>query len=272
MEGYYALTDQDPDDLDRSPAERDAIYRRLESMGTPAHPLRVDLHVSHPNLSEFIEDQAHQLQLDGYVTMALPGQSSREHPVHGTLELLVRRIDDEIDAEREARRHVHEHFASGRVRLRTKKGKVPPGERKSDGGRCRVEDAELTANPDTRFMRYELVFDEQEELSLVGYKRISDKPQLEAWRDVTCLFLKLKRGGRVFGAGAIHIEVFDFLSKQIPSINATGTTDPARWTWATQAFVRYFFGSLQRIYVPEVSTVLDTVVRGVPSKSRGARP
>jgi len=37
--------------------------------------------------------------------------------------------------------------------------------------------------------------------------------------------------------------------------------DPARVAWTIATFVHFFFGNLQRIYLPEAGVVLDTLFR-----------
>jgi hypothetical protein len=46
------------------------------------------------------------------------------------------------------------------------------------------------------------------------------------------------------------VDLTNFLFTQMPSIEATGTPDKARQVWAVTQFAKFFFGTLQRIYLP----------------------
>lgn len=267
MEGYYSPTDQSPDRFP-SDAHRDAEYRRLEGVGTPQYPLRVELRVSHANLSEFLEDESHRLALEGRLSLMLPGERHRtEHRVTGFLNLLVEKLDDKLDDEQQARRDAHQYFTTEQAQLRKQRSRSSYLTQND----CPDPERGRPLPAGTRFMRY-LLESSDGTFALDGYKRISNKPGLGAYRDVTCLFVKVHRAGNLFGAGAIHIDVSELLEKQLPSVRATGTTDQARQAWATQAFVSYFFGSLQRIYVPAASSMFERVVRGKRLGVIGARP
>jgi len=255
MEGFWSRADQDPDRMP-TPAQRDAEYRRLDNEGIPERPLRLELRASHANLNEFFEDQSHSMDLDGRATIALPGELEAAHEVRGNLELFVPRRFPLVNAESAARHELHRRLAPTQARM------------------LRVNQASTE-----RFMIYHLEFCERPGLELIGYKRINERPTLAGYRDVACLFVKLVQRGSsaetsrpaLVGAGAVHLEVFDFLSKQIPSIQATGSEDKARKTWAVASFARFFFGTLQRIYMPEASTMFKTVFQGDPS-AHGLQP
>jgi hypothetical protein len=53
-----------------------------------------------------------------------------------------------------------------------------------------------------------------------------------------------------------------------PSKDRPEDVDPARATWAIAKFGWFFFGSLQRVYAPEVGKVFETFFR----LSEGSRP
>ena len=75
----------------------------------------------------------------------------------------------------------------------------------------------------------------------------------------------------VCGIGAIHVDLTGFLFGQLHSVTvaeagspakpstAHAPVDPARMTWAVAKFGAFFFGTLQRIYVPEVGTMVDAL-------------
>jgi hypothetical protein len=128
-------------------------------------------------------------------------------------------------------------------------------------------------------MKYRLEFEAGgERWALHGYKRMSLAPGVNAWRDTTSLFVTLlgpaSSNGHatvVRGIGAIHVDLTGFLFGQLHSVTAEeGATvaasptphapvDPARLTWAVAKFSAFFFGTLQRIYVPEVGSMVDTL-------------
>jgi hypothetical protein len=102
---------------------------------------------------------------------------------------------------------------------------------------------------------------------LSGYKRMRNDPGLDAWRDTTSLFVKVtgpaparSAPGVTRAAGVLHVDLSGFLFDQIHSIEITQTKDPARIVWAAATFATFFFGSLQRIYLPQVGGALDTLL------------
>jgi hypothetical protein len=108
---------------------------------------------------------------------------------------------------------------------------------------------------------------------LRGYKRIREQPALAAWRDTSTLFTWIERPGASAPmlAGVAHVELDDFLFKQLSSIEVTGTKDPARIAWATATFGAFFFGSLQRIYMPAIDAALQSLL-GRPSGGASYKP
>src|SRR5262249_16320246 len=119
-----------------------------------------------------------------------------------------------------------------------------------------------------RFMRYSLRFPAHPEWGIEGYKRIREEAGLGAWRDTSSLHIRLYKprptlngAAAIQGAGIVHLDLFDFLYRQLPSVTISGTNDPARITWATARFATFFFGSLQRISMPGVGSLMDTLFR-----------
>ena len=128
-------------------------------------------------------------------------------------------------------------------------------------------------------MKYRLAFEVAgQRWALHGYKRMSLVPGANAWRDTTSLFVTVlgpaEAGGApsaVRGIGAIHVDLTGFLFGQLHSVTAAeaeskaepnavhAPVDPARLTWAVAKFSAFFFGTLQRIYVPEVGTMVDAL-------------
>jgi hypothetical protein len=263
MEGYLEPTRAVPGD--------EAGYRAHESRGCPEFPLKLELDVSVENLDAFFRDERHRMQLDGTVTLRLPG-AEREVGSHarGWLELLVP-ADDPTGS----------------------RGAEHRGARPSPGPR-------LAALPDDgdrsrqRLMTYALSFSDasRQEWWIVGHKRIGAQPGVDAWRATTSLYCRLQgpfpRGtgppasghASVCAAGVVHVDLATFLYRQIPSMRVSASRplrpagvgaaasgdDPARTTWALLRFASFFFGSLQRIYMPEIGSALDAAIRGASER------
>ena len=88
------------------------------------------------------------------------------------------------------------------------------------------------------------------------------------------------------GAGVLHVDMNEFMFAQLPSmVVAEGVdpvrprpgmpsrdrpeaVDPARAAWAVGKFAVFFFGSLQRVYAPELGSAIGTFF----GLSEGSRP
>jgi choline dehydrogenase-like flavoprotein len=253
MQGYCAPLLEGED-----PMMDDARYRILETRGRPGNPVLLQLDAKIADLSVFIEDYTHRIDLSGTVELILPGRVSADtFPVSGRLELFVPRYkpyglqDPKAIA---AQRAAAEDYT-------TRVGR--PGPRLA------------------RLMRYYLSFDE-DRWRLEGYKRMRQDPGVDAWRDTSSLFTRIGTPRRdandnaqplgekdsidVKAAGVVHVDLMGLLYDQLPSFKATGVGDPckdevdaARATWAVSKFAGFFFGTLQRIYVPETKAALATL-------------
>ncbi len=243
MEGYFAETSVDP-------AMDDEQYRRLETRGRPDSNIKIALTVGCTDLTRFIEDQNHEMDAEGEVTLRLPGSDKPVHPVKGRVHLFVARYkpyglrhDDVIRLN--AQRRLADEYTTIR------------------GPRPAATGVGAASASMSRFMRYTLRFTDHHPWTLVGYKRIHDQAGLGAWRDTSTLFFKLvestREGSAPAAGGVAHVDLFQFLYEQLPSLKATGTADPARSTWATGRFAAFFFGSLERITVPKVGSVADAL-------------
>jgi hypothetical protein len=240
MAGFFTPEVEDP-------REDDARYREYETRGRPDHYLEVALRIWQEDLISFFEDPFHQLNAEGVVTVRLPGDATaKDYKVKGTLELFAPPVKPYAIPHDGIRGLAQKRF--GRECLSQQK------------------------DEEERFLKYSLEFTERQGWRLEGYKRIRDEPGLGAWRDVSCLFIKLlgptaprvaTDSGRtlVRGAGAIRVDLFAFLEKQVPSVHATGSDDTVRQTWAVATFATFFFISLQRIYLPELNTLLSGLMR-----------
>jgi choline dehydrogenase-like flavoprotein len=251
MQGYYWATDE-------APGDNDARYRELEMKGCPEYPIEVTLTASVENLAAFFEDENHEMQISGSAQLLLPGSpssapvSSAPLEVTGNLNLFVPRykpyaITDPV------RLAAHERLIGGKRKYTTLLGPPPPPH-------------ELPLNLQ-RFLRYSLHFSGPDGRSwtIDGYKRVRDDPGADAWRDTSSLFVMIHEGtsagSKVRGAGVVHMDLAGFLFGQIPSFEVTGTDDAARRTWAIAKFATFFFGSLQRIYLPGAALAFDTFFR-----------
>ncbi|MET0791947.1 MAG: GMC oxidoreductase [Polyangiaceae bacterium] len=244
MVGYFTPNIADP-------KHDDDLYREYETRGRPNHYLDVKLHIAQPDLASFFFDPFHRLSARGTAKVKLPGITELEHAVTGTLELFAPQIK------------AHAIRPEEPLRLNA--------QRRLDRDYC----AKAKEDDPTRFLKYSLSFEKHPGWRLEGYKRISDKPGLGAWRDVSCLFVELigpaapeqvangVNGAQpvLYGAGAIHVDLFQFLHEQVPSIRATGTNDEVREAWAVANFAQFFFVSLQRIYLPELNALLAGLMR-----------
>jgi choline dehydrogenase-like flavoprotein len=218
----------------------DAQYRRFESRGRPDQPLVVRLVARVPDLSVFFEDYRHRLEIGGFIEVALPSLKFKGL-CRGELELFVRRTKERGLGEDLAR---VQSEVSG-TEYTTFVGPPSPSEE--------------------RLMRYDLRFG-RGEWRLEGYKRIRQDPGIDAWRDTSALFTRVSRAQpdgswRALAAGVIHVDLTGFLYDQLPSFKVTGTRDPARVSWAIAKFGSFFFGALQRVYVPEAGALLQTLFK-----------
>jgi choline dehydrogenase-like flavoprotein len=258
MDGYCAPTQKDP-------RTRDWLYRRNETRARPNYPVTLTLDAKTDNLTLFFEDFRHRLQITGNIELVLPGESERKtFPVTGFLELLVPRYKPYGLARGSAAREAQKDVAQGYA---THRGAPSPG--------------------DERFMRYYLSFD-QDAWRLEGYKRIQRQAGADAWRQTSNLFTKigvprLAEGGskvpfgerdslEVRAAGVVHVDLTGFLYDQLPSFEITGSQDPARTSWALGKFMAFFMGSLQRVYLPQVGSALDTLYRPLANNVQHEAP
>ncbi len=270
MEGYVAPSAVDPEHLD-------AEYRQLETLGRPGGHIKFDLDVGTDNLIQFFEDESHSMKLSGFVEMRLPGEATEtRHAVAGVLELFVPKHKTYgISHDDHLRRSAHERLidVTGTKKYTTRVGDPP--------------------RSSVRLMTYDLRVLDRPGWSIAGYKRIRDDPGLGAWRDTASLFVAIRgpldegdvaardatpaRG--IAQAGVAHVELDAFLFSQIPSITITGAThavtgkeDGARATWATAKFAAFFFGTLQRIYSPEVDSFVASLFRNPVKRASSERP
>jgi len=196
-----------------------------------------------------LEDRWHRLALSGQVRCRLPGDASADgHAVEGGLSLLAPTYKEYAISHTQPTRLAAQQRLAGRYCARPS----------APGAKPAAEE---------RQMRYALRFCDRRGWRLLGYKRIRNDPGLDAWRDTTSLFCKLRgpdaarpRQSVVRAGGVVHVDLTGFLFHQIRSIEVTGTDDPSRIVWAAATFAKFFFGSLQRIYLPQVGGGLDALL------------
>ena len=93
----------------------------------------------------------------------------------------------------------------------------------------------------------------EQPLCLVGWKRIQAAPGLDAWMAGTTLYTDVWIGNPLcHRRGILRLSLADLLTGEMPSMKVTGTSDPARIAWTLGRFVSFFFGSFQRVYMPEL--------------------
>jgi hypothetical protein len=278
MQGFWADPKEDP-------GYDDAKYRRRENEGRPKQPVTLKLRASVRNLAAFFEAYSHELKIGdsdsgaSTISWCVPGTDRVQTcKVSGTLQLMVE------DPQGEPAAGVYRYKPYGLDRNDRYEGEaVRELEAMMSRRKYTTTVTSPGGDPEQRFMVYDLNVHDAGEIRwrVKGYKRLRDTASLDAWRDTSSLFLKLIDAKRPNGppalAGVVHVELLDFL-KQLNSVRVvtwnnlgqmtdTDPTlkDPLHAAWAAATFGAFFFGTLQRIYLPEFNSVLGTVGR-VPHK------
>ena len=294
MTGYYSPGTHRP--------PTDEEFRARERRGRPEYPLRVDLRLSSENLAKFWDDETHALRATGRITLVLPGdKEKRELPLSaGRVELMVPRYKPHGVPPKEHERLVAQEYALLGQAAFERLSATELGELGTPAfpGRRHKTIAGSPPPRAERFLKYWLTFTHDGKYFLVyGYKRVKDDPAFDAWRDTSSLYISLYQTQKdpdlssvpssgLLGAGVIHVDMNEFMFKQLPSMfvaegidperrapgvpstDDPGAVDPARATWAIAKFGWFFFGSLQRVYAPELGKVFETFFR----LSEGSRP
>lgn len=242
MDGYYSPTHENPGKDRRR-------YQQYESEGRPSHPIVVALDAKTENLSAFFEDSHHVMDLEGTITLRLPGALEVKTfalDSRSVLELFVeKRVNQPWPVSESRRRHAQTLAVQPKHELPSS----------SDPG------------PEVRELHYYIGFEDNgKRWLLTGYKHIQDEPGPDAWRASSSLYVCLwgPNVGQadetlvLQGVGVIHVELGQFLSRQLPSIRVS-PSDAPRSVWAQAAFASFFFGSLQRIYLPGLTRTYDAL-------------
>lgn len=107
--------------------------------------------------------------------------------------------------------------------------------------------------PEARQMRYRMRLRSVEgrDYFLSGFKAVHDDHELDAWPDLTTLFLTVHQGsdasGAVAGRGLLRIRPADF-ARQLASIAVTGEPDAAKRLRYLARFGRFFAGTVLDTY------------------------
>jgi hypothetical protein len=215
----------------------------------------------------------HRMEVAGTIRVRLPNSAAAEpYAVTGRLELMVPRYKPHGVTPDERERLMAQEFAllgqSAFAALSDAElaglgtASFPERRHKTIAGRV--------PRGEERFLKYFLRFAANgEHWVLYGYKRVKDDPGFDAWRDTSSLFVQLfavadepdlqalPGPACLRGAGVIHVDINDFVFEQLASMKVTGTDDPARIAFAVGKFTAFFFGALQRVYVPELGKVAE---------------
>lgn len=120
---------------------------------------------------------------------------------------------------------------------------------------------------DRKFFCYRLryVLDERPYV-MNGIKVLRDAPGFDSWHDTSTVYFEAgpeQAPGvpEVVHRGILRVPVDRFLRGQLPSMDITGTDDPARKSWALVAFYKYFARELAEVYMKRADTLKDALVK-----------
>jgi choline dehydrogenase-like flavoprotein len=113
--------------------------------------------------------------------------------------------------------------------------------------------------PPQRFFRYHLEFIDPDLglRTLDALKVLIDSPGADLWHDTATLYFEISGGTGPLQRGILRVSIEDFLRVQMPSAEPTGTSDPARKSWALVAFYKYFAGELAAVYMERADEFRD---------------
>ena len=120
-----------------------------------------------------------------------------------------------------------------------------------------------------RFFRYRLLLkarlqaESRGDMQLDGLKVLSNAPGFDLWNDTSMLYVSVSRGGRPWLRGVMRVSLEEFINNQLRSMKITGTSDPARQSWALVAFYRFFLGELAGVYVKRADLLRDLLVKAL---------
>ncbi len=206
-------------------------------------PIRAEFLATIDDLSAFLVNPRRPVAITGTVFLTpAPGAAQVEYQARGTLDLLKR-----VDTVR-ALEGLFGEWQSRRASLRTP---------------AAVEDdmEAMLRLLETHAARYEMDYTlkltgPEGELDFKGVKKIYGGPGLAAWTQTTTLDVTISGPpGTQTRTGKMHVHLADFLRRQLPSFEVTGTEDAVRIAWAFGRFFRFFFGTLRQVYLPGLETL-----------------
>ena len=206
-------------------------------------PIRAEFAATIDDLNAFLVNPRRPVGITGAVFLSpAPGEATVAYEASGTLDLLTR-----VDTVR-ALEGLFEEWQGRRASFRTA-SEVEAG---MEG---------LLRQLEKHGPRYEMDYDVTltgpgGPLQFKGVKRISGGSSLAAWTQTTTLEVLISGPGEPgLGKGTMHVHLADFLARQLPSFEVTGTQDTVRIAWAFGRFFRFFFGTLRQIYLPRLETL-----------------
>jgi hypothetical protein len=117
------------------------------------------------------------------------------------------------------------------------------------------------SSDDKKFFRYHLHYGIcDESYVLDGLKVLSDAPGFDAWHDTSTLYFR-RTGPDGLQRGVLRLSIETFMRMQLPSMTITGTSDPARQSWALLAFYKYFAGELADVYMKRADALKDALIQ-----------
>jgi choline dehydrogenase-like flavoprotein len=88
---------------------------------------------------------------------------------------------------------------------------------------------------------------------LYGFKELTDDPGLDAWLDLSTLYVDARVEGRLF-RGVVRVSLTELLRDQLPSFEVVQEgLCRERQLWVLARFARFFIARVRRVYLPELS-------------------
>lgn len=218
--------------------------------------IRAEFVVTIEDLNAFLVDPRRPAKISGTVWITpTPGQARVEYKANGTLDLLKRVRSVAV---------LREHFKEARGILdalsavRAQSRLIPSIRQAQREAEIAMESLfkRLEQQPHRYEMDYDLDLTPQngtgEVYRFKGVKKIYGASGLDAWSETTTLETTLYRANVEVGWGEMHVHMADFLERQLPSLQITGTGDDVQIAWAFGRFFRFFLGTLRQVYLPRI--------------------
>ena len=218
--------------------------------------IRAEFVATIEDLNAFLVDPLRRAKISGTVWMTpAPGQAKVEYKAKGTLDLLKRVRSLAV---------LREHFKEARGILdalsgvRAQSPRIPSIRQAQTQAEIAMESLlkRLEHQPHRYQMDYDLDLMPKdgtgETYRFKGVKKIYGASGLDAWTETTTLKTTLYRANVEVGWGEMHVHLADFLERQLPSLQITGTEDDVQIAWAFGRFFRFFLGTLRQVYLPRM--------------------